>query len=151
MQRHWGFVWKRLKRKNTYDSYKNVLGIVFLQKVTVYRPDEPKLLGFHVLCENAALGQYDFIRRSPSWEQFGLTGEKQRPGLQRRLWGDYEEWWIFPLAPLSCWDLHYFISLWPLLLPELSKLKLHVLQLPFAAVFGIMIITKKRTEDMIMS
>lgn len=49
MQRHWELVWKRPKRQNTYDSYKNALTIVFLQKVTVHRPEGHKLLGSHVL------------------------------------------------------------------------------------------------------
>lgn len=49
MQRHWELVWKKPKRQNTYDSYKNVLSIVFLQKVTVHRPEGHKLLGSHVL------------------------------------------------------------------------------------------------------
>lgn len=65
---------KRLKMKNTYDSYKNVLSIVFLQKITVCKPEKHRLLWSHVLFHRAPM---------MALHLGGVEERKGHPGLQK--------------------------------------------------------------------
>lgn len=87
---------KRLKRKNIYDSYKNVLSIVFLQKTTVYKPEKHKLLWSHVSFQSPHAGSAsEWCRRkqrSPWSSKMarrrtqGITGQSASPQSLERLW-----------------------------------------------------------------
>lgn len=72
MQRHPEVVWKILKRKNTQDSYEDVLNNMFLQNATVHKPEEHQLLGSGILCYRGPV--LAFIGVTPAGCP-GFTGE----------------------------------------------------------------------------